>query len=1220
MIFEKHPNALDLNFEALGDAGITIDQINRSLAREFDADYQKFLEDGGTQEDFLYVYSTVAPEGALSAMTDSIIRSFTTVVPETAGAAGGARLGAKGVALLPLPPQARLVGGVLGLLAGFKGGSEVGEAGVGVLKDYDILETRPVFPSDRPFARGAEVFTDAMTTALLAPYMLPTKSANYGAQFIFEKADQMTGLKGKVVTGTGKVINLLETLPSDVRRQALTKTGRTAEGFSALGSSLMGAALVDEGDVTQLAGETLGGFFEPRALLFRNMTRILRGGKKLTGMGGLEAREAKVGQKFRELIIAHGEDPDALIAQLEENPAQLIQIARDLGADVDDLKLTPAQITGSPILAAFQRQVADKGVLKTVDGQPSIVSQEVMQRAEQGYKALSAISNAFIQSGDQELVQLGVQLQREAISDILSGQMAAAITAQKVAFEKLNKNVNFEVVGRNLRSRFDEVVEDNRNQEDLLWSAIDRSIEVPTTNIIETYDYVRTEFLRDEVAMPADITAFVKRRKLAAGLIPEDVPPAVTNAQNAVRDLSPLDRNTYQKFRKEFISEQGMTAYLRFRNVPQDQIDAIIQAGADPTAADPSNDMILAAADALGRRSGVGASLKADLEAIKRVAAANRKLSIALEDVPEKEDIFDNAVEIQKFRRDMLDAARQAAGSVPPRRIEAKIYGELAQAALRDLDAALGVGENAAYDAARAYSFGFNDAVRRTFVGEATDETRAGGPRIIPELIVPEIFSGNTSSAALRLAQIQNAATFARTKMNELEAEGLVDPTIPAGEAGGRLAKTTLQEADLQQNLDDAVLYVAKNVLDTETMRVDPDKVRKFKEDPGNQRLLDIFPEIEADMTDGARFVNAYRISETRKNNVNKKDGPVTRILSQLSASDDLAGEILAISKGNKPEEGLRVITSRVLKPSKLARLELDKAGIDTDDLKAGLKSAVLDAAWTAAGGTGGKAKYAEMGKILFDPMKKTGRRVFADRPGTAGQKRRLSLIDFMQEEGIFTQAEVDRLKFIVEQGAKFQAAESAGTLSEVLTDDVGMLAEALLSIAGSSAATTLSRAGGLRPQGIVEANVGAKLFKNFFSDQAQSHSLSILEKAILEPDYLIALLRNTGDAESAQAAVRNLNAYLIQAGLRFADDDVSSTEEGDFEPTEPVGPVSMAPAPVAPPPIPTSPAAPPTQVSTVASAQPRPAAQPNVRSQYQKIFPDDLASGIMAALPTRMG
>ena len=86
MIFEKHPNALDLNFEALGDAGITIDQINRSLAREFDADYQKFLEDGGTQEDFLYVYSTVAPEGALSAMTDSIIRSFTTVVPETAGA------------------------------------------------------------------------------------------------------------------------------------------------------------------------------------------------------------------------------------------------------------------------------------------------------------------------------------------------------------------------------------------------------------------------------------------------------------------------------------------------------------------------------------------------------------------------------------------------------------------------------------------------------------------------------------------------------------------------------------------------------------------------------------------------------------------------------------------------------------------------------------------------------------------------------------------------------------------------------------------------------------------------------------------------------------------------------------------------------------------------------------------------------------------------------
>jgi hypothetical protein len=1098
----------------------------------------------------------------------------------------------------------------------------VGEAGVGVLKDYDILETRPVFPSDRPFARGAEVFTDAMTTALLAPYMLPAKSANFGAQYIFEKADQMTGLKGKVVSSTGKVINLLETLPSDVRRQALTKTGRTAEGFSALGSSLMGAALVDEGDVTQLAGETLGGFFEPRALLFRNMTRILRGGKKLTGMGGLEAREARVGQKFRELIIAHGEDPDALIAQLEENPAQLIQIARDLGADVDDLKLTPAQITGSPILAAFQRQVADKGVLKTVDGQPSIVSQEIIQRAQQGYKALTAISDAFIQSGDQELVQLGVQLQREAISDILSGNMAVAIKAQEVAFEKLGKEVNFEVVGRNLRSRFDEIIDDNRNQEELLWGAVDRSIEVPTTNIIEEFDRLKSDFLLEEESMPPVVEAFVKRRKLAAGLIPQDVSPAVTSAQNSVRDLSPLDKNTYQKFRKEFIAEQGMTAYLRFRNVPQDQIDAIIQAGADPTAADPSNDMILAAADAIGRRSGVGASLKADLEAIKRVAAANRKLNIALEDVPEKEDIFDTAQDIALFRSRMLSLARDAAGGNPPDRAKAKIYGELAQAALRDLDAALGVGENAAYDAARAYSFGFNDAVRRTFVGEATDDARSGASLITPELIVPEMFSGNTSVGALRLAQIQNAATYARTKMDELEAQGLVDPATPAGEAGGRLAKTSLQPADLQQNLDDAVLYVAKNVLDTKTMRVDPDKVRKFKEDPGNQRLLDIFPEIEADMTDGARFVNAYRISETRKNNVNKKDGPVTRILSQLSASDDLAGEILAISKGNKPEEGLRVITSRVLKPSKLARLELEKAGIDTDDLKEGLKSSVLDAAWTAAGGTGGKPKYAELGKILFDPMKKTGRRVFADRPGTAGQKRRLSLIDFMQEEGVFTAAEVDRLKFIVEQGAKFQAAEAAGTLSEVLTDDVGMLAEALLAIAGSSAATTLTRAGGLRPQGIVEANVGAKLFKNFFSDQAQSHSLSILEKAVLEPDYLIALLRNTGDAESAQAAIRNLNAYLIQAGLRFADDDVSSTEEGDFEPPEPVGPVSMAPAPVSSATVPAAPniPMPPAPVTNVASAQPRPAAQPNVRSQYQKIFPDDLASGIMAALPTRMG
>lgn len=1227
-MFDKHPNAVDLNFEALGDAGFSIDQINRGLAKEFNADYDQFLKDGGSQDDFLYTYSTVAPKGPLTAATDAIIRSVTSVIPEVAGAIGGARIGAQ--LAPPIPPQLKFIGGAAGLIGGFLGGSEVGEAGVKALESFDVLETRPVFPSDRPISRGTEVFSDALTTALLAPALLPAKTANFGAQFVVEQAKNLTGIKGKVVGAGGTVLNLAETLPSSVRATLLTRTGKAAELSSAVGSGALGAAFVDEGDVTQLVAETAGGFFEPRALFFRILPRVLRKGKDTISGVKLDAREEKIGQKFRDLIIAHGEDPDALIAEIEANPARLEELVRDLGVDVGDVVLTPAQITGSPILAAFQRAVSQKGGLKTIAGEPTIVGEEASRRAETGYNALAVISESLINSGDQEAVLLGLQIQREAIADILSGRIQQATARQLEAFERLSptdeggQNINFEVVGRNLKSRFDEIVDDGRTQETLLWEDVDRSIEIPTTNIIEEFDRLKTEFLLEEEGMPSLATKFVNRRKLAAGLVPEDVPAAVTSAQKAVRDLSPIDKNIYQKFRKDLYSEQGITEYLRFRNVPQDQISAITAAGADPTAADPANDMILAAADALGRRKGVGPSLKADLEAIKRVATANRKLQTAIEDVPEKEDVFDTAQDIAKFRSRMLAMARDAASGTagnPPDRTAAKIYGELAAAALRDLDQALDAGSNAAYDAARAYSFGFNDAITRTFVGKATGSFADGAEAVTPELLVPELFSSGTSAAALRLAQIQNAATFSRTQMDKLEADGLLDPDASPGDAGGRLSKTTLQEANLQQNLDDTVLYVARNVLDTKTGQVDPDKVRKFMDDPGNQRLLAIFPEIEKDMLDGARFVNAVKISEARKANVASKKGPVVRVLSQLSATDNLSGQILTLANGQKPEETLRVITSRIMNPTKAAKKAMEEAGINQEELMTGLKSAVIDAAWTAAGGTGGRPKYADMGKILFDPMKKTGRRVFADRPGTAGQTRRPSLIDFMKEEGVFTQAEVDRLTFIVEQGSRFQAAEAAGTLSETLTDDVGMLAEALLSIAGSSAATTLTRGVGLRPQGIVEANVGAKFFKNFFGDQAQTHSVSILEKAILEPDYLIALLRSTGSPEAAEAAVRNLNAYLIQAGLRFADDDVSATEEGPFTPPEerpaPILPPTMPALPAAPAAPTPSPAAPAPAIlsppQSIVSASPRPGAQPNVRTRYQQVFPDDIASGIMS-------
>ena len=157
-----------------------------------------------------------------------------------------------------------------------------------------------------------------------------------------------------------------------------------------------------------------------------------------------------------------------------------------------------------------------------------------------------------------------------------------------------------------------------------------------------------------------------------------------------------------------------------------------------------ADELVSVAVDALSRRRGLGKTQSAEYRGILKVANANSELfkQRGLQDtVPVDPDDFDSAQDIAKFRSRMLTLAREAAGD-PNRATEAKMYGEMAAAALRDLDAGLDVGANKAYDAARAFSFGFNEGIRRTFIGDATGVNRFGADLTTPELLIPKIFSG----------------------------------------------------------------------------------------------------------------------------------------------------------------------------------------------------------------------------------------------------------------------------------------------------------------------------------------------------------------------------------------------------------------------------------------------------------------------------------------------
>ena len=105
------------------------------------------------------------------------------------------------------------------------------------------------------------------------------------------------------------------------------------------------------------------------------------------------------------------------------------------------------------------------------------------------------MSETLIASGDQAMVQLGIQIQRDAIADMLSGRMIASMANQTAAYERLGKDVDYTQVGTALRINLEQIYTDGRNQETLLWEGVDRSIQIEAQNLVTEYDRLKDEFL-----------------------------------------------------------------------------------------------------------------------------------------------------------------------------------------------------------------------------------------------------------------------------------------------------------------------------------------------------------------------------------------------------------------------------------------------------------------------------------------------------------------------------------------------------------------------------------------------------------------------------------------------------------------------------------------------------------------------------------------------------
>jgi len=349
---------------------------------------------------------------------------------------------------------------------------------------------------------------------------------------------------------------------------------------------------------------------------------------------------------------------------------------------------------------------------------------------------------------------------------------------------------------------------------------------------------------------------------------------------------------------------------------------------------------------------------------------------------------------------------------------------------------------------------------------------------------------------------------------------------------------------------------------------------------------------------------------------------------SALLGAEETPGGAIGLAVGT-PGEGRRPDAVRNL--NQLIRLA-NGAGDLAPQAQAGLRDAVLDRAIVYATDQSGNFNFGRFRNFLLEPISR-------NQPSVAG---------VLREGGIFTDTELTQLnRFLREADNIQQAIDSGGPrLEETVIDAPAAAFDLVTRIIGSGVGTMTSRTlerivpfyqrgGG---QGLIEAQAGSQITQNMFKNMPQTYLKDMLNEAIANPEFMATLLeRGTNQsARSRLRADRRINAFLVNAGLQPAREEIEDTqfriplagaaeaatvdEQAIRDYLESVQQPAPAPAPVAPPPTPQP--APLQQGALPPAAAPLsvPQAGGQSRASYSALFPNDPISPMVQQREIQQG
>lgn len=372
-------------------------------------------------------------------------------------------------------------------------------------------------------------------------------------------------------------------------------------------------------------------------------------------------------------------------------------------------------------------------------------------------------------------------------------------------------------------------------------------------------------------------------------------------------------------------------------------------------------------------------------------------------------------------------------------------------------------------DDARGFTRMLHEKFSDTFAGDALASSSGGGQKISPELMLERAFGSGGTRGDVQFRELQDAANFP----NELFGKPLLSE----------------QEKFLQ--------IASKEVIDN-SGRVNVNKLQNFVSK--NEGVLERFPDLKAKLSTAEvaeeSFKAAEHASKVATSAINKRsafanllktDNPVTAIGDILTKKD-------SVKNFNQM--------------AKLARSSGEGA-------VGGLRSSALQAAFDKSTNAAGDFSFEKFGRILSKGFTDDGK----------------GLVPMMLQGKIMDKATANRLKVIISRATDIEGALKSQKKLNKLIDDPDPLFDMVTRIVGAKIGT--AGAAGSAGSGLIAASAGSKFARNIMAKVPANKISEVLEEAALNPKFMAMLLRKPKTIKQANELKRQINAFLINAGIQ---------------------------------------------------------------------------------------